>query len=122
MGIKHDNAARVAVKWDEQGEKLILVSHRIWKPSPLKPLDLENTVEQDLRDLNDWGDVVEIVADPYQMHRSITTLQASGIPIREFPQTQANCTLMGQTLFDLLTGLNLVLYPADDMRQQAFPP
>ena len=99
VGIKHDNAARVAVKWDEQGEKLILVSHRIWKPSPLKPLDLENTVEQDLRDLNDWGDVVEIVADPYQMHRSITTLQASGIPIREFPQTQANCTLHGADSF-----------------------
>ncbi len=53
------------------------------------------------------------------MHRSITTLQAAGMPIREFPQTQANCTLMGQTLFDLLTGLNLTLYPADDMRQQA---
>ena len=119
VGIKHDNAARVAVKWDEQGEKLILVSHRIWKPTPLKPLDLENTVEQDLRDLNDWGDVVEIVADPYQMHRSITTLQAAGIPIREFPQTQANCTLMGQTLFDLLTGQNLVLYPSDELRQQA---
>ncbi len=47
-GIKHDNAARVAVKWDEQGEKLILVSHRIWKPSPLKPLDLENTIEAGL--------------------------------------------------------------------------
>ena len=28
VGIKHDNA-RVAVKWDENGEKLILVSHRI---------------------------------------------------------------------------------------------
>ena len=44
-GIKHDNAARVAVKWDEAGEKLILVSHRIWKPTPSQPLDLENTVE-----------------------------------------------------------------------------
>ena len=39
--------------------------------------------------------------------------------MREFPQTQANCTLMGQTLFDLLTGVNLQLYPADDMREQA---
>jgi phage terminase large subunit-like protein len=59
------------------------------------------------------------LADPYQMHRSITTQQATGLPIREFPQTQANCTLMGQTLFDLLNGKNLELYPADDMRQQA---
>ena len=119
VGIKHDNAARVAVKWDETGEKLILASHRIWKPTPNQPLDLENTVEHDLRDLNDQGDVVEIVADPYQMHRSITGLQAAGLPIREFPQTIANCTLMGQTLFDLLTGHNLVLYPSDELRQQA---
>lgn len=43
VGIKHDNAAHAAVRWDEAGEKLILVSHKIWKPTPLKPLDLENT-------------------------------------------------------------------------------
>jgi phage terminase large subunit-like protein len=119
VGIKHDNAARVAVKWDENGEKLILVPHRIWKPTPGKPLDLENTVEEDLRELNEQNDVVEIFADPYQMHRSITTLQAAGVPIKEYAQTQANCTLMGQTLFDLLTGLNLEVYPADELRQQA---
>ena len=29
------------------------------------------------------------------------------MPIKEYAQTQANCTLMGQTLFDLLTGLNV---------------
>lgn len=119
VGIKHDNAARVAVKWDENGEKLILVSHRIWKPTPGKPLDLENTVEEDLRELHEQNDVVEIFADPYQMHRSITTLQAAGVPIKEYAQTQANCTLMGQTLFDLLTGLNLEVYPSEELRQQA---
>jgi hypothetical protein len=118
-GIKHDNAARAAVKWDENGERLILVSHRIWKPTPLQPLDLENTVEEDLRDLSDQSDVVEVLCDPYQLHRSITTLQAAGVPIREFPQTTGNCTLMGQTLFDLLNGQNLELYPSDELRQQA---
>ena len=59
------------------------------------------------------------MADPYQFHRSITTLQAAGLPIREFAQTTANTTLMGQTLFDLLTGKNLVVYPSDELRQQA---
>jgi len=47
VGIKHDNAARMAVRWDETGEKPILVSHRIWKASPTQPLDLEATVEED---------------------------------------------------------------------------
>jgi hypothetical protein len=79
----------------------------------------KNTVEEDLRELNEQNDVVEIFADPYQMHRSITTLQAAGVPIKEYAQTQANCTLMGQTLFDLLTGLNLEVYPSDELRQQA---
>jgi phage terminase large subunit-like protein len=84
-----------------------------------EPLDLENTLEEDLRDLNDQADVVEYLADPYQFHRSLTTLQAAGLPINEFPQTTANCTLMGQTLFDLLNGQNLVLYADDELRQQA---
>jgi hypothetical protein len=119
VGIKHDNAARVAVRWDDAGEKLILVSHRIWKPTPTQPLNLENTVEKDLRDLNEQCDVVEYLADPYQFHRSITTLQAAGLPIQEFPQNTSNTTLMGQTLFDLLNGKSLVLYPSDELRQQA---
>ena len=119
IGIKHDNAARVAVRWDEAGEKLILVSHRIWKPTPAQPLDLEATVEEDLRDLADQSDLVEILVDPYQAHRSITTLQAAGLPIKEFPQTTGNTTLMGQSLFDLLNGQNLIVYPSDELRQQA---
>ena len=40
--------------------------------------------------------------DPYQCHRTITTLQRAGLPIIEYPQTTANTTRMGQTLFDLL--------------------
>jgi phage terminase large subunit-like protein len=119
IGIKHDNAARVAVRWDEAGEKLILVSYRIWKPTPAQPLDLEATVEEDLRDLADQCDLVEALIDPYQAHRSVTTLQAAGLPIKEFPQTTANCTRMGQVLFDLLNGKNLVLYASEELRQQA---
>ena len=84
-----------------------------------EPLDFENTLEEDLRDLNDQADVVEYLADPYQFHRSLTTLLDAGLPINEFPQTTANCTLMGQTLFDLLNGQNLVLYADDELRQQA---
>lgn len=53
------------------------------------------------------------------MHRSITTLQAAGLPVRELAQTTTNCTLMGQSLFDLLNGQNLVLYADDELRQQA---
>lgn len=118
-GIKHDAAAVVGVRWDEKGEKLVLANHRIWRPTPREPLNLEETIEAHLRDLHGRYPVAEILADPYQLHRSITTLQAAGLPIREFPQTTGNTTLMGQTLFDLLNGKNLRVYPAEDMRTHA---
>lgn len=118
-GIKHDAAAVVAVQWDERGEKLILAQHRIWRPTPREPLNLEETIEAYLRDLHGRYSVAEMLADPYQLHRSITTLQGAGLPIREFPQTTANVTRMGQALFDLLNGKNLRIYPAEDLRIHA---
>jgi phage terminase large subunit-like protein len=116
-GIKHDTAAVVAVRWD--GDKLAVVSHRIWKPTPDEPLDLEATIEAHLRELHARMQIERIVCDPYQLHRSITTLKTAGLPIQEFPQTSANTTAMGQTLFDLLNGRNLRVYANDELRQQA---
>jgi len=63
--------------------------------------------------------VKSVLVDPYQFHRSITTLKAAGIPIAEFAQTPANTIRMGQELFDLLKGRNLELYPAPDLREHA---
>ncbi len=85
----------------------------------LRPLGYESTIEEYLRDLHERYFVQKILCDPYQLHRSITTLQAAGLPIEEFPQITANTTRMGQTLFDLLNGKNLRLYSAADLRAQA---
>ena len=46
-------------------------------------------------------------------------LQQAGLPIIEYPQTTTGTTRMGQTLFELLTGRNLRLYAADDLRTHA---
>ena len=117
VAIKHDTAAVVTVCW--QGESLRLATHRIWRPSPTAPLDLEATIETYLRHLHRYYRVAAIWCDPYQLHRSITTLQGAGLPIQEFAQTSAHTTQMGQTLFALLNGMNVRLYAADDLRQQA---
>jgi hypothetical protein len=114
---KHDTAAVVAVCWD--GDQLALASHRMWQPTPTDPLDLEATIEAYLRTLHTGFHIAQVFCDPYQLHRTIMKLKGAGVPIEEFPQTPANCTRMGQTLFDLLNGRNLRLYPADDLRQQA---
>ena len=114
---KHDNASVVAVS--RQGDRMVLVRHRIWKPSPSEPLNLEETIEAFVRELCEQFTVAAIVADPWQMARSIATLEGAGLPITEFPQTTANTTRMGVVLFDLLNGKNLCLYPSDELRQQA---
>jgi phage terminase large subunit-like protein len=116
-GIKHDTAAVVAVYWDD--DTLCLARHRIWKPSPQAPLDLEATIEAYLKELDQTFRLGAIYCDPYQLHRSISTLHKTGLPIEEFPQTVANTTRMGQELFDLLNGQHLRLYRASDLRQQA---
>ena len=117
VGIKHDSSAVVGIYWN--GETLCLGCHRIWKPSKSEPLDLEHTVEEYLREMYSRFRVGSIRVDPYQMHRSMSILKSARLPINEFPQTSGNTTRMGQTLFDLLKGRNIRLYPAPELRQQA---
>jgi phage terminase large subunit-like protein len=94
-------------KWASAEETFI--TPELWDPC----------VQLGRRPITDTDFVEQIVADPYQLHRSITSMQAAGIPISEFPQTPANLTRAGQALFDLLNGRNLKMYPAADLRQQA---
>lgn len=114
---KHDTAAVVSVYWKD--EALALGPFRIWRPSPTSPLDIEATIEAYLRDLDAQYRLVSVLADPWQMHRSVTTLQAAGMRIEGFAQTVPNQTRAGQGLFDLLKGRNLQIYADDELRQQA---
>jgi len=59
---------------------------------------LEATIEQYLRDLHTHYRLAVVLCDPYQLHRSITTLASAGLPIAEFPQTVPNTTRMGLQL------------------------
>jgi hypothetical protein len=94
-------------KWASAEESFI--TPELWDPC----------VQLGRRPITDTDMVEQIVCDPYQLHRTITTLNAAGIPIEEFPQTPANLTRAGQALFDLLNGRNLKMYPAADLRKQA---
>lgn len=119
-GLKHDNAAVVAVTRDPHDrDRVRLAAHRIWRPTPKAPLDIEATIEDFLRSLHRRYKIQEILCDPYQLHRSITTLERAGLPIKEYPQTSGGTMAMGQALFELLNGKNLRMYPSDELRQQA---
>ena len=43
-------------------------------------------------------------------------LQAAGLPIEPFPQTQPNLTLATETLYSALTNRRLTVYKAPDLR------
>jgi phage terminase large subunit-like protein len=115
--VSGDTAATAFVAW--QNDKLVLVRHCIWRPSKADPLDIERTIEADLRETHQRFRLQRVLADPYQLHRSVTTLKAAGIAVEGFAQTQANTSRMGGVLFELLKTGSLLLYPDAELRQQA---
>ena len=101
-----------------ESDWLELALHRIWVPGGT-PIDLEETIETYLLHLTSAYHVQQVLCDPFQMHRSIVTLQAAHVPIQEFPQSVGNTVRMGQNLYELLKGVNLRLYPSEELRAQA---
>lgn len=117
IGVKSDYAAVLRVRRREN--QIVLAGYRLWKPTKAEPLNLEETVEAYLREIHGQGFVRRILVDPWQAYSSIQRLRAVGLPIEEFPQTVSNTTRMGQVMYDLLKGKNLVLYEDEELRQQA---
>ena len=96
--------------------KVILVCHRKWQPTKKVPIDLEATVEKYIMDLAKDYNVVKVLYDPYQFHRSAKTLSNEGIIMVEFPQTPDHLTAMSQNIYDLIKGGNLVIYKDKEFR------
>ena len=78
------------------------------------PIDLEETMEAFLLELNEGYTLLSVKYDPLQFHRSAVTLKKKGLPMIEFPQTGGNLTEMGQNLYDLVEYGNIVLYSCKD--------
>ena len=93
--VKRDSTAIVAVTWDNMAKKVNLVSHRIFQPTVNDPLNFEATIEQTLRDLCSRFSVRGVYFDPYQMQSTARRLQASNVPMREYPQSVPNLTAAG---------------------------
>ena len=110
--------AIVVVKYDDQDDRLVLADHKIVKPQPGRPINLESSVELCLKRLyNNPGTIIEkILVDRYQMARSVQTLVAAGLPVEEYNQTQNNLTEATEALYSALTTRNIRLYNAPDSR------
>jgi len=114
---KKDSSAAVGVY--RQGNQLLLGPFRIWQPSKAEPMDLEMTMEKFIEELARDYTLKECRYDPYQLHRSATTLRAKQIPMVEWPQTVGNMTDCGQALYDAVKHQNLILYPDPELRRHA---
>ncbi len=114
--VRHDSTAIACCMYDTGSNRVRLVWHRIFQPSPSQPLDFEKTIEATLRELHRNFKVREIRFDPYQMIASAQRLTAAGLPMLEFPQSIPNLTLASQNLYDLIRSHSLVTYPDPDIR------
>jgi Terminase large subunit, ATPase domain/Terminase large subunit, endonuclease domain len=112
--VKHDTTAIVAVTFDNK--KVVLLAHKIFKPTPNQPLDFEATIEATVKDYCRRFSVRRVSFDPWQMQAVAQRLKAAGIPIFEFPQSVPNLTAMGSNLFDLIKSGSLAIYPDDELR------
>jgi phage terminase large subunit-like protein len=114
--VKRDSTAIVAVTFDKKDQKVRLVTHKVFQPSPDDPLDFENTIEDTIRDLHRRFRVRAVRYDPYQMASTAQRLQRAGIKMEEFAQSVPNLTASSQNLYELIKGRNLLAYPDEAMR------
>jgi hypothetical protein len=114
--VKHDSTAIAVVAWNAATKRVVLVSHRIFQPTPDRPLDFEQCVENTVKDYARQFIVRGVFFDPYQMVATAQRLQAAGIPMREFNQSGANLTVMGNNLYGLIKARQLVVYPDKAIR------
>jgi phage terminase large subunit-like protein len=114
--VKHDSTALCVTTFDKAANKLRLVNHRIWQPSPDVPLDFEHTVEAALLDLQSRFRVKAVRYDPYQLANTAQRMERAGLPMQEYPQTPGNLTEAANNLYELLKSRALIAYPDAEIR------
>jgi hypothetical protein len=114
--VKRDSTAIVAATWDDEANKVRMVSHRVFQPSPDEPLDFEGTIEATILELAQRFQVVEVRYDPFQMAATAQRLLSLGVPMVEFSQTSAHLTEASSNLYELIKARNLIAYPDEAVR------
>jgi phage terminase large subunit-like protein len=114
--VKHDSTAIVGCTYDWQAQRVRLICHRVFQPSPDDPLDFEAAIEGTVLDLQKRFHLVQVRFDPWQMQSTAQRLTRAGVKVEEFPQSPGNLTIASTNLYELITGRNIDLYPDAPMR------
>lgn len=116
-GIKRDSTALVGVSYDAKRGKVGIVFHRIWTPSKGDQVDLDATVEKELRLLYNKYKVVQIVYDPTHLMQTMLRLEREGLPVYPFAQSGSGMLEASQLLYDLFKTKNMEAYPDETLRK-----
>ena len=114
---KRDSTAVVACTFEGDTQRVRVVAHKIFLPTPDEPLDFELTVERTLLEMAQRFSVREVRFDPYQMALVAQRLRAARLPMVECPQTSGNLTEASTALYELVKARNLAVYPDEAIRQ-----
>jgi phage terminase large subunit-like protein len=118
IGIRRDASAVVAV--ERQPDKIRLIAHHVWTPTPQTPVDVESWVEAYLRELLVGFRVRRVWCDPTQFEPVIQRLQREGFSqVEAYPQTDTRLMPMANSLYEVLRSRKIELYPDAAMRQSA---
>jgi hypothetical protein len=114
--VKRDSTAIVCTTWDDESKRVHLVWHKIFQPSPDRPLDFEATIETTLLELAERFSIQAVSYDPWQLVAVSERLRHAGLPMEECPQTPPRQTEFTNNLEELIRSNSLVVYPDAAMR------
>ena len=113
---KHDATACMVCGYAQDRVKLL--SHRIWTPSPDEPINFRDVADF-VKQMHDRYDLRAVYYDPYQLEAVAQGLRRQGVRMTEYPQTSGNLTKMSFSLLDLLKRHSLQLYSCLALRKAA---
>jgi phage terminase large subunit-like protein len=114
--VKHDSTAIVALTYDKQEQRVRLLNHKIFQPTPQRPIDFEAAVERTILNWSRAYLIKSVLFDPYQMASVGQRLYRDGIRMVEFPQTTDRLTAAAENLYELIRSQNIVVYHDEQIR------
>jgi phage terminase large subunit-like protein len=113
---KHDSSALALCTWSQQYQRIELVAHRIFQPTPERPIDFEVEIEASLLEWARSFNLRQVLYDPYQMASTAQRMIRANVPMVEFPQTVGNLTDASSNLYQKIKNRNFAAYPNETVR------
>ena len=112
---QHDSTAIAATTFDTKEQKVRLVAHKIFTPTPDQPVDF-GAVEAELLDMRRRLAVQAIFYDPYQLAFLSQRMIELGLPMESFTQSSSNLEAAATNLAELIRHHSFSTYADAEIR------